>query len=242
MGDNRSVAQIEVTEESIRGLVDTEVFVRGAHLVGRVSGMSVSGTLVAAVVDGVRVTARTPAGGPDGACDCPDPVPCVHAVAALLAWVRSAVTRDDVVASLVAEFEDALAEKDLDAGYLDELVDDIEDLLDEEPAVVRDLADRVMNLVEAHDGVDLTDLLERVEELWLEARQVAGPASRIDLCGHSVYAVTRARMLSLSEPMVASTALGSYPQCAMQLAQRGSLPRPNASQSVVSSSSAYVFA
>jgi uncharacterized Zn finger protein len=183
MGDNRSVAQIEVTEESIRGLVDTEVFARGAHLVGRVSGLSVSGTLVAAVVDGVRVTARTPAGGPDGTCECPDPAPCVHAVAVLLAWVRSAVTRDDVVASLVAEFEDALAEKDLDAGYLDELVDDIEDLLDEEPAVVRDLADRVMNLVEAHDGVDLTDLLERVEELWLEARQVAGPGSRTDLCG-----------------------------------------------------------
>src|SRR5262249_11915000 len=31
---------------------------------------------------------------------------------------------------------------------------------------------------------------------------------------------------SRSEPTVASTAEGSYPQCAMQLAQRGSLPRP----------------
>jgi uncharacterized Zn finger protein len=184
MGDNRAVAQIEVTEESIRGLVDTEVFAHGAHLVSRVSGLSVSGTLVGAVVDGVRVTARTPPGGPDGQgqCQCPDPAPCAHAVAVLLAWVRSAVTRDDVVASLVAEFEDALAEEELDAQYLDELVDDIEDLLDEEPAVVRDLADRVMNLLEAHDGVDLTDMLERVEELWLEARQVAGPHG--DLCGH----------------------------------------------------------
>ena len=35
-----------------------------------------------------------------------------------------------------------------------------------------------------------------------------------------------ARRPSLSEPMVASTAVGSYPQCAMQLLQRGSLPRP----------------
>src|SRR5580698_1539532 len=85
MGDNRAVAQIEVTEESIRGLVDTEVFAHGAHLVSRVSGLSVSGTLVGAVVDGVRVTARTPPGGPDGQgqCQCPDPAPCAHAVAVL---------------------------------------------------------------------------------------------------------------------------------------------------------------
>ncbi len=46
-----------------------------------------------------------------------------------------------------------------------------------------------------------------------------------------------ARIDSRREPMVASTADGSYPQCAMQLAQRGSLPRPKASQSVVSISS-----
>ena len=58
----------------------------------------------------------------------------------------------------------------------------------------------------------------------------AGPAARDQ--------VPRiARMDSRREPMVASTADGSYPQCAMQLAQRGSLPRPKASQSVVSISS-----
>ena len=41
----------------------------------------------------------------------------------------------------------------------------------------------------------------------------------------------------LSEPIVASTAVGSYPQCAMQLLHRSSLPRPYFDQSVVSMSS-----
>jgi hypothetical protein len=35
-----------------------------------------------------------------------------------------------------------------------------------------------------------------------------------------------ARRDSRSDPIVASTADGSYPQCAMQFAHRGSLPRP----------------
>ena len=52
----------------------------------------------------------------------------------------------------------------------------------------------------------------------------------------------RARRLSLSEPVVASTAVGSYPQCAMQLLHRSSLPRPYFDQSVVSTSSLYVDA
>ena len=37
--------------------------------------------------------------------------------------------------------------------------------------------------------------------------------------------------------MVANTAVGSYPQCAMQFSQRGSLPRPYLDQSVFSISS-----
>ncbi len=42
-------------------------------------------------------------------------------------------------------------------------------------------------------------------------------------CGHPP---TTARSDSRSEAIVASTAVGSYPQCAMQLAHRSSLPRP----------------
>jgi uncharacterized Zn finger protein len=173
------VAQIEVTEESIRELVDGAVYERGSLLAGQVSGLLVSGTRVRAVVDGVRVAARLSAGWLDSGCECPDPAPCAHAVGAVLAWVRSAAAEQDEVALLLAEFEQALAERELDADYLDELVDDVEDLLDTEPAVVRDLADRVLNLLEARlpeePDADETDLLERVEELWLEARQEAGP-------------------------------------------------------------------
>ncbi len=67
---------------------------------------------------------------------------------------------------------------------------------------------------------------------------VRGPESSIAMA----YPPTAARSDSFNEPIVAMTAVGSYPQCAMQLAQRGSLPRPNLSHSVVSMSSRYVFA
>jgi uncharacterized Zn finger protein len=174
MRDNRAVAQIEVTEDTIRGLVDPDLFARGADLAGRVSGLAVSGAMVEAAVDGVRVRARV-TGGLDGECQCPDPVPCAHAVGAVLAWVRSGPPGEDDVAVLRAEFEDALAEEELDGAYLDELVDDLEDLIESEPAAVRDLADRVMNEIEAREATELADLLERIEDLWLEARQVAGP-------------------------------------------------------------------
>jgi uncharacterized Zn finger protein len=167
------VAQIEVTEDSVREQVDGEVFARAERFAGGVSGLTVTGTLIAAVVDGVTVAARVGPGRLDGTCECPDPVPCAHVVSAVLAWVRSSALP---AGSLLADVEDALADEELDVDFLDELVDDIEDLLDEDPAAVRDLADRVMNLLEARADADLTDLLERVEELWLEARQVAGPA------------------------------------------------------------------
>jgi uncharacterized Zn finger protein len=190
------VAQIEVTEESIRELVHDAVFERGVLLAGRVSGLSFSGARVRAVVDGVPVAVPLMTGPLmtgrqlEAECACRDPAPCAHAVGALLAWVRAAPQdepgpHDDEAAQLLGEFEEALAEQELDADYLDELVDDIEDLLDSEPAATRDLADRVLNLLEARlpeepDG-DATGLLERIEELWLEARQVAGPPGRADI-------------------------------------------------------------
>jgi uncharacterized Zn finger protein len=191
MRDNRAMARIEVTEESIRELVGPDVFARGAHLAPLVSGLSVAGTLVEAVVDGVRVTARLRppvsanrnGNGPstqcglDERCACGEPAPCPHAVAALLAWVRTGAAEGaDEISSLRADFEDALADDELDLDYLDELVDDIEELLEEDPGAIRDLSDRVMNLLEARQDVDVTDLLERVEELYLEARQLAAPA------------------------------------------------------------------
>src|SRR5215212_11505678 len=66
--------------------------------------------------------------------------------------------------------------------------------------------------------------------------------SRSDSVDGFVQLPIAARIDSRNELRVASTAVGSYPQCAMQLAHRSSLPRPNWSQSVSSSSSLYVFA
>ncbi len=42
----------------------------------------------------------------------------------------------------------------------------------------------------------------------------------------SAYPATSARSDSLTELMVCSVAVGSYPQCAMQFSHRGSRPRP----------------
>jgi uncharacterized Zn finger protein len=180
MRDNRAVAQIEVTEESVRGLVDGGVYEEGLLLMGSVSGLSVAGTVVGAAVDGIPVRARIRDGWLDGECEqCAGLSRCPHMVAALLAWVRSGPPDDDDVALLRAEFDGALAEEELDGEYLDELVDDLEDLIEEEPAAVRDLADRVMNEIEARNAAHLADLLERIEDLWLEARQVAGPPGRL---------------------------------------------------------------
>ena len=173
------MAQIEVTEESVASLVEAGPFAAGALLTGQVRALAVTGTTVQAVVDGVRVSARMSAGRLDGTCECPGPAPCGHAVAAVLAWVRSAVPADDVpeqdeVASLLAGFAEELAEPEPDPEYLDELSDDLEDLLDREPLAAQELADQVMNLLEARHDTDLRDVLERVEEIYLEARAASG--------------------------------------------------------------------
>jgi hypothetical protein len=163
------VAQIEVTEESIRQMVDAETFERGELIASQVHGVSVSGTLVSATADGLRVTVCVTPTRLDGECECQTSVPCGHMVATLLTWVWATTPADDA-GLLLAEFEDALADEQLDLELLDELVDDIEELLDSEPEAVRDLASSVMALLEARDDVDLVDLLERVEGLYLEAR------------------------------------------------------------------------
>lgn len=174
------MAQIEVTDESVRALVDADSFARGALLAGKVAGLSVAGTKVEAVVDGVRVTARITAARLDGECECAGPVPCAHAVGAVLAWVH--IADADEVSALRADIEDALADEDLDVDYLDELVDDAEALLPAVPEVVRDLADqlaaRLDGIPDDGDG-ELAELLARVEGLYLEARRVAGPGTTV---------------------------------------------------------------
>ena len=89
---------------------------------------------------------------------------------------------------------------------------------------------------------ELADLRrERGHLLGVEAPQVGGAVHSLQehspLLSRLQRIVVAARSDSRNEPIVANTAVGSYPQWAMQFAHRGSRPRPYRSQSVVSTSS-----
>src|SRR5580704_3807957 len=100
------MAQIEVTEESLRTAVDEAVFAQAVTLAGKVAGFSAVGSQIEAIVDGIEVSVRVNPSGLDADCTCPDPAPCAHAVAAVLTWVRAG---PDPAADLRAELDDILA-------------------------------------------------------------------------------------------------------------------------------------
>ena len=83
------MAQIEVTEESLRTAVDEAVFAQAVTLADKVAGFSAVGPQIEAIVDGTEVSVRVNPFGLDAHCACPAPAPCAHAVAAVLTWVRA---------------------------------------------------------------------------------------------------------------------------------------------------------
>ena len=87
------MAQIEVTEESLRSAVDEAVFAQAVTLADKVAGFSAVGPQIEAIVDGIEVSVRVNPFGLDARCACPAPyqegAPCPHAVAAVLTWVRA---------------------------------------------------------------------------------------------------------------------------------------------------------
>src|SRR5450756_2358788 len=87
------MALIEVTEESLRSLVDDAVFRQAQDWADKVTGLRVDGLLVEATVDGVPAGFLVLRHGREGGCGCPLPAPCAHAIAAALAWVRAAGSR-----------------------------------------------------------------------------------------------------------------------------------------------------
>ena len=151
------MAQIEVTEESLRTAVDEAVFAQAVTLAGKVAGFSAVGPQIEAIVDGTEVSVRVKPFGLDAHCACPAPyqdgAPCPHAVAAVLTWVRAGpdpaaelrAELDDVLAGLAAEAGDC----DPDDGWypdtseLEDLLDEVEDLAGEEPEAARELAGHV---------------------------------------------------------------------------------------------------
>ena len=179
------MAQIEVTEESLRTAVDEDVFAQAVALADKVAGFSAVGPQIEAIVDGTEVSVRVKPFGLEARCACPAPyqdgAPCPHAVAAVLTWVRAGpdpaaelrAELDDVLAGLAAEAGDC----DPDDGWypdtsdLEDLLDEVEDLAGEAPEAARELAGhaaaRIREVLAAGNCLtdDLADTLTRAEEL-----------------------------------------------------------------------------
>src|SRR5205823_6214253 len=181
------MAQVEVTEESLRTAVDEDVFAQAVVLADKVAGCSAVGPLCggmggwAGIVDGIVVSVRVRPFGLDARCACPAAPPCPHAVAAVLTWVRAG---PDPAAELRAELDDVLAglageaaDCDPDDGWypdtseLEDLLDEVEDLAGQEPDAARELAGhvaaRVTEVLAAGNCLtdDLADTLSRAEQL-----------------------------------------------------------------------------
>jgi hypothetical protein len=180
------MARIEVTEESLRTGVDERVFAQAMTWSDKVSEVWAAGFAVEAVVDGSAISVRIRPDGLDARCECPAPMPCAHAVAAVLAWVRAAEDNEDLdpVADLFADFDDVLSELAdearacgpgdewyPDTDDLEDLLDEVEELAGQAPDGLRELTARVIGrlkdiLGSGHDqGDDLAEALARVEEL-----------------------------------------------------------------------------
>jgi hypothetical protein len=180
------MAQIEVTEESLRTAVDEAVFAQAVALAGKVAGFSAVGSQIEAIVDGTEVSVLVKPFGLDARCACPAAPhpggpPCAHAVAAVLTWVRAGpdpaadlrAELDNILAGLAAEAADC----DPDDGWypdtseLEDLLDEVEDLAGEEPDAARELAGhvaaRVAEVLAAASCLtdDLADTLARAQEL-----------------------------------------------------------------------------
>jgi hypothetical protein len=175
------MAQIEVTEESLRAAVDEAVFAQAVTLADKVAGFSAVGPQIEAIVDGTEVSVRVNPSGLDAHCACPAPAPCAHAVAAVLTWVRAGpdpaadlrAELDDILAGLAAEAADCDPDDGWypDTGELEDLLDEVEDLAGEEPDAARELAShvaaRVAEVLAAANCLtdDLADTLSRARQL-----------------------------------------------------------------------------
>jgi hypothetical protein len=175
------MAQIEVTEESLRTAVDEEVFAQAVVLAGKVAGFSAVGPQIEAIVDGTEVSVRVRPFGLDAHCACPAAVPCPHAIAAVLTWVRAGpdpaaglrVGLDDVLARLAEEADDCDPDDGWypDTSQLEDLLDQVEDLAGQAPDAARELAGhaaaRIREVLAAGNCLtgDLADTLTRAQEL-----------------------------------------------------------------------------
>lgn len=105
------MAEIAVSERSVRRLADAGSFERGRAYfeAGRVGRFTVDGRAATETVNGTsvyRVRLKITAGGLDGECSCPygqEGVFCKHCVAAALAWVEAGGTAAELQAQPVTD-------------------------------------------------------------------------------------------------------------------------------------------
>jgi len=187
------MARIEVTEQSLRAGVDDRVFQQALAWSDQTAGISATGFDLEAVVAGSAVSVRIRPDGIDARCECPASMPCAHAVAAVLAWVRAgeeeAEQDPDLAAELFAEFNDVLGEladearqcEPGDEWYpdtddLEDLLDEVEELAGQAPDLVRELTGQVIERIKdvlgsgQCRGDDLAEALARAEDLSRQAR------------------------------------------------------------------------
>ena len=178
------MAQIEVTEESLRAAVAEDVFAQAVVLADKVAGFSAVGPQIEAIVDGTEVSVRVKPFGLEARCL---PAPYQDAGTLSARGRRGAhlgPRRSDPAAELRAELDDVLAglaaeagDCDPDDGWypdtsdLEDLLDEVEDLAGEAPEAARELAGhaaaRISEVLAAGNCLtdDLADTLTRAEEL-----------------------------------------------------------------------------
>jgi hypothetical protein len=89
------MAIIEVSEDGVRCAAGGEVFGQAEEWADKVSGLQARGPVICATVEGVPVSVRILPDGIAGECECPAHGLCAHAVAAVLAWVRTGTDADE---------------------------------------------------------------------------------------------------------------------------------------------------
>jgi uncharacterized Zn finger protein len=183
------MAIIEVSEDGLRRIAGGEVFAQATEWAGKVSALRAGGPVISATVDGVPVSVRILPDGIAGECECQAYGLCAHAVAAVLAWVRTGTDADEPdlfevlrmqdpgwLATRLAELASAdpvLAERLLAEAEDGEAPEDVAGLRAELDEVLDELEDEASSLGPYDewypDGEALDELLDEAAEFVADA-------------------------------------------------------------------------
>lgn len=180
------MAIIEVSEDGVRRAAGDQVFLQAKEWADKVSGLRAGGPVISATVDGVPVSVRILPDGIAGECGCPAHELCAHAVAAVLAWIRTGTDAGepdlfevmrmqdpDWLATRLAAADPALAERLLAEAGDGEALENMADLRAELDQVLDELEDEASSLGSYDewypDGEALDELLDEAAEFVPDA-------------------------------------------------------------------------